>query len=80
MDQRVIASAHCAGNVEFKDVLYGNVAPLTLQLKDLNGDWRCMTMTGSSELSGMMGMVSSMFGGGSWPYMSSISPHVLALR
>lgn len=50
--------------MDFKDLLYGNSTPLTLKLKDLNADWRRMSVGGQSDAGGAMGMLSSMFGGG----------------
>ena len=49
----------------FKQLLSGSAAPLSMKLKDLNGDWRRMSVSGPSEISmgGLMGMLTSMFSG-----------------
>src|SRR5579884_34938 len=46
----------------FKQLLSGTEPPLTMKLKDLNGDWRRMNVTGASEIGmgGYMAMLTSM--------------------
>jgi hypothetical protein len=56
-------------SLEFKDILYGNTVPLSLKLKDLNGDWRRVGIAapgGSGNIMGslMKGIFGAMLGGG----------------
>ncbi|HVF11147.1 MAG TPA: hypothetical protein VNA16_10110 [Abditibacteriaceae bacterium] len=41
-------------------LLSGQGFPLTLKLKDLNGEWRCVTISGQSDISGPMGVSAAM--------------------
>lgn len=53
----------------FKEVLSGTTTPLTMKLKDLNGDWRRMKVGGNGEGSaGYMELLSGMFSGGGGVY------------
>jgi hypothetical protein len=51
------------GSMTFKELLYSNTIPLTLKLKDLNSEWRRMSVSGQYDL-GSMGGFMGMFGGG----------------
>lgn len=53
-----------ATTMDFHDLLYGNTTPLTLKLKDLNSDWRRVSIEGQSDAAGGMGMLGALFGGG----------------
>jgi hypothetical protein len=56
---------HAQSN-DLKQLLSGSKYPLTMKLKDLNGDWRRMNVSGQSDSSmgGIMSAMMSMFGGG----------------
>ena len=53
-------SAKCE---EIKEVLKGKVAPLTLQLKDLNGDWWRLNASSQSAENALMSFYASLAGG-----------------
>src|SRR5688500_18917465 len=59
-----LAGPVAAQDAPLQDVLSGNRAPLTLKLKDLNGEWRRMTIAGPSDMGNYMQMIGAMFGGG----------------
>ena len=54
--------------VDFKDLLYGKSVPLSFQLKELNAEWRCISVSdataGNSATGLMTGIMGAMFGGG----------------
>src|SRR5579859_4901068 len=49
----------------FKQLLAGTEPPLSMKLKDLNGDWRRMGVSGGADMGmgGYMAMLASMFSG-----------------
>ena len=55
-----VQSAKCE---EIKEVLKGKVAPLTLQLKDLNGDWWRLNVGSQSAENALMSFYASLAGG-----------------
>lgn len=52
-------------SMTFKQLLSGTAPPLAMQLKDLNGDWRRMSVSGAADIGmgGYMSMLTSMFSG-----------------
>lgn len=59
------STCHAQSN-DLKRLLSGSTFPLSMKLKDLNGDWRRMNVSGQADggMGGMMQAVMGMFGGG----------------
>lgn len=57
-----------AESAEIKDLISGEMFPLTMQLKDLDDDWRAMTVGGMAAMGDLSSIYASMFGGDSHPF------------
>lgn len=52
-------------SASFKDFINGKAAPLTLKLKDMNDDWRRVSVSGSQfDMGNYLQMFSALYGGG----------------
>lgn len=56
---------------ELADILSGKTVPLTLQLKDLNEQWRRFNTTGQLELGPVSQIFGAIFGGSTSPYFTN---------
>jgi hypothetical protein len=58
------ASEAAGVGAQLKELFAGSAYPLTMKLKDLNGEWRRFAVGGQFEMGNWMQMFSSMLGGG----------------
>ncbi len=56
--------ARAEDKTTFKELLAGKTAPLTLKLKDLTGEWRCMNVSGSADSANAQRTYLAMLGAG----------------
>jgi len=66
-----VSLAPAAHADELADILSGKTIPLTLQLKDLNEQWRRFSMTGQFDLGPISQIFGAMFGGSTSPYFTN---------
>jgi len=64
----LIGCSQPAQSAEMKDLLFGEKYALTLQMKDLDGQWRRLSAGGAGDSGGIAAVYSAMFGGGGGVY------------
>jgi len=64
----LVSCSQPARSMEMKDLLSGDKYVLTLQMKDLDGQWRRLSAGGAGDSGGIAAVYSAMFGGGGGVY------------